>query len=465
MTSLQRREPPTEGTPGRAEILSELELGQRRVFQVSEHQPVQVPLTELLTEGRLDVYPSVTGKGYFGIDLRQNRLVLKAGGYVGLIPLNDRVAIEIRPRVPIRNLTQILRKSRLPIVTLPEQVRLYDVVDVSDPSLLDLFASALLEAVGTVEQLGLLQEYRPRTEATSSPRGRVLMRETLAQQHARGILHKVVSSWSDRCVDNACNRCLKFALWSLGQQYTAMRGRAGVAAMLARLNRAYHVFYGVDLDRSKGFLIDRLVQDPTRLPPVRGYYRDALRIAAAIIREQTVLLDPGGSDLRLSSVVINMEDVFEAYLFHSLKEQLQHTQLSVLDGRRLSPGYGGKRLFDEPESEPANPDIVVRSQEGESTTSLVLDAKYKPMSGSPARDDINQVITYAASYRTHHVVVVQPCRQPDQAGVRKVGSIDDLTVWQYGFNLNAADLAMEEQALGEAVLNMVMPEAAEPDSS
>jgi 5-methylcytosine-specific restriction endonuclease McrBC regulatory subunit McrC len=129
--------------------------------------------------------------------------------------------------------------------------------------------------------------------------------------------------------------------------------------------------------------------DSTRVPAVRSYYRDALRIAAAIVNEQTVLLDPGGRDLRLSSVVISMERVFEAYLFRTLKQQLLSTSVSVLDGTRLAPGYGGKLLFDEAGSEPANPDIVVRPSGDKSAPPIVLDAKYKPIAGPPARDDLN----------------------------------------------------------------------------
>ena len=52
-------------------------------------------------EGKLDLYPEASAKGYFDIDFAEGRLVLKSRGFVGLIPLSDRVAIHVLPRAPI----------------------------------------------------------------------------------------------------------------------------------------------------------------------------------------------------------------------------------------------------------------------------------------------------------------------------------------------------------------------------
>jgi hypothetical protein len=72
--------------------------------------------------------------------------------------------------------------------------------------------------------------------------------------------------------------------------------------------------------------------------------------------------------------------------------------------------------------------------------------KYKPAGDVPSRDDLNQTIAYAASYRCDRVIVAQP-RSHDSgplSGLRILGTIGGLTVYQYVFDLAASDLPEEE---------------------
>ena len=70
------------------------------VYRVREYDPVDVPLSDLLNaKGRLRLNPDVESKGYFTVQLTKGAVRLQARGYVGLIPLNDRVVIDVKPRV------------------------------------------------------------------------------------------------------------------------------------------------------------------------------------------------------------------------------------------------------------------------------------------------------------------------------------------------------------------------------
>src|SRR5689334_13106941 len=81
----------------------------RLVLTVNEYEPLAVDYDELVVGGRLQIYDEVVGKGYFSVYARKDQLIFQAGNYVGLIPINERIAIDVRPRVPIRSLERLLR--------------------------------------------------------------------------------------------------------------------------------------------------------------------------------------------------------------------------------------------------------------------------------------------------------------------------------------------------------------------
>lgn len=74
--------------------------------------------------------------------------------------------------------------------------------------------------------------------------------------------------------------------------------------------------------------------------------------------------------------------------------------------------------------------------------------------GPPARPDLNQVITYAASYSSNHAVVVHPVRDAVPAGLRYIGHVGAHSIHAYGFDLAADDPMVEERRFADAVLGL-----------
>ncbi len=72
----------------------------------------------LSTTGALDILPDVKSKSYFEIDYRAGQLLLVAGKYVGLIPINSRVVIDVRPKVALKGLLRILNLAEEEIGSL-----------------------------------------------------------------------------------------------------------------------------------------------------------------------------------------------------------------------------------------------------------------------------------------------------------------------------------------------------------
>lgn len=421
------------------------------VYRAQEYDPVDVPLSDLLNaKGRLRLNPDVESKGYFTIQLTKGAVRLQARGYVGLIPLNDRVVIDVKPRVPVANLGHLLRVSGYVPSSLGAE-RPYATEQAWNESLVDLFAGWLAARVDVIASEGLLLLYEQHEEATSFPRGRVLAGATLTQLRPRGVRHQAVSSWFARTTDSPANRCLKYAIWFIAGRVAILGSRtASRRQLLQRLGALYELFSSVPLDHSLSFLGDPLVTGTRAAPPLRRYYRPALDLAVAIVRRYAVDVEVARRGLDLPSMVLDMDSIFEGYLRNILQVKAARGdwEVDVLDGNSA----GKKPLFDDPPSESATPDIVFHT---ERQWPLVIEVKNVPANGNSSRGAIEQAITYAAAYRCDRVVLAHPRgRSQDKAGLRLQGRIGELRVYQYVFDLEAADLLAEEMKFADSMLDL-----------
>lgn len=425
------------------------------VYPVEEWGYVDVPAAEVLRGDRLDVYGSVIDRGYFTLRPRGGALRLQAGGFVGVIPLNERVTIEVTPRVPLGNLSRIIRIAEHVPKALEDSARWYEQEPDMYPSLVDLYALALAGYVDDIALRGLLREYVEHHETTSFPRGRILMNESVTSLRSKGVTHKLAASWYQRTVDNSCNRCIKYAVWFLARHRSHLVQRRATKQsrrVLSALNRAYRQFDGVQLDLSRGFLRDRIVLGQRPVPIMRSYYRPVLDLCLAIIRQQAISLDRASGDLGLPSLVVDMSKAFEAYLRNVLARAAEHEDwgLRVLDGNRRAPGGGEKRLFHTGIETKATPDVVVvREAETGRAYPLLIEVKYKPSDRALDRDDLNQAISYGVSFECHDVVLAYPrsASADAGAGLQRLGTIGDVVVHQYVCDLGVEDLSTEEHRL------------------
>lgn len=424
------------------------------VYEAPEYGYVDIPIESILDRGELDIDPSLTNKGFFDIQLKGRSLRLQAGGWVGRIPLNEWMVLDVKPRTPIVNLARILRVGEYAPRLLEAANRNYEVEPGHLPSIRGIYARALIEAMNPVEAHGVLREYRHHQRQTEAPRGRIVMGSSLTQRAALGGSRVVEASWFERSVDNLANRIIKYAIWSLALGFKSDGvSRKGDRALIRDLNRVFQMLEGVALDRS---ILSLVAQDPNIektvvVPTTRPYYTDPLRLAITVIRELALVLDRIGNSVRLPPLVVGMDIAFENYLRSLLLEsEDQLLGVSVIDGN----GPGAKLLFDELPSETANPDIVLGDKHlGGTRVRAVADVKYKPSrrGSRPARVDLNQVISYGVTYRAEKVLVIQPLSGQGEGGLVQLGKIDRLLVFQYLFNLGSNDLAVEERRFIEAV--------------
>ena len=434
----------------------------RRIVSCREYGRIEVEPNQVLApDGRLRLAAGVLNK-YVRADFNDSGVQLWAKGVVGLFPLTDDIALQVRPRFPLRNLTHMVNAcGRAP--TVLSALREYLPTQQSSDWLLDVLADSLLAGLETIAANGLLRTYVIRTEVSAYPHGRIDTTATVLSQTSRGIDHRAQYSWFERTVDNPPNRCLKGAVAFLYMRYLHAPRRSGVRVRIARLGDAMRMLKNVATEKHPNSVNDPQVRGARLLPVSRAYYRPALDLAVVVLTGRAVNLDEYGLGIRLPSLLVNTEDLFEDYVRLSLQRAFGgDPQLTVLDGSR-DPGVlslyeevSEERRQDLPDhvslldgsAATAEPDIVLRMN---GAHPLVADVKYTNVRWHADRSEVEQVVLYGLRYNSPVVMTVHPKRADSTKGLHLSGHIGSLIVMQYRVDLGAEDLEAEMFEMAESL--------------
>lgn len=417
----------------------------RRIIPLDLRSTTDLPISDLIVDGRLDIYPHVEEKGLLFLQFRRNMLTLAAGPYVGLIPLTPTVSVEVRPKLPIGNFARVLDAARGSLSSITGVDRLYMSDNLSSNSVLEFLAANFLGALQPVQENGLLKDYIRISEMTYSPRGRINPSGTMVRAWSRGQKHKVEAQRFEQTSNIPVNRVLKAALRMLlaRMKSSGQNGRQLISAV----NRAYFEMPSsigdmgpTDFEQAKHTLLSGL------LPASRMYYSRPLEIALLIISNRGISLQERGIDVLLETFIVNFERMFEDYLLRVLEQQADPTLLRVRSGN----ASGKKPLFDDRKDPPAQPDIVISSIA--TGNKLIAEVKYKE---KPTREDYNQAITYAVTYRSNRVILVHQNKAGAATGLRHIGTMNGIALDAYAFDLSKADLEGEELAFANVLLGSV----------
>lgn len=423
-----------------------------RIIPCEEQGPVDIHIRELLdADGELQLNPEIEKGDFFNVSLRKGVISLRARGYIGYVPLTDKVIVHVKSRNRIKDLSRIVELSGEPPTVL-SSLRGYTTIAQWNESLLDVYAAALAGYVEQIASRGILREYARREESSSSPKGRILIGETL-RSRGRGQQRKAHIAWYERRADNEPNRCIKYAIWLLSHRYMGLKPTSRESRQThRRLSALYAMFSDVSLDHSQRFLAAPEVTGAMPLPSSRSYYRDALNVSSAVIHQRAVLLESLDGPVRLPSMVLNMDDVFEAYVRNVLSRYVDGNglPLAILNGNN----EGRRGLYNGADLPDATPDIVVDRRTD--AAPLIIEVKNVPLAGAHSRRrDVNQALTYALVYKAKRVMLVHPrASAVEPSGLRHIGDVDSVEVYQYRFDLGADDLLDEDERLGHAVVRL-----------
>lgn len=424
------------------------------VYSGVEHGTIDVPIEHVLIDGQPRVFPEISGRGYFKMYLKDNRLVFQAGGHVGIIPINERLSIEVRPRVPVASIERMLNISGFLPVEISGFQRNYQASEIYLPCLHDHFSRALLRAIEPIIDHGKYRPYIRHQEATSFPKGRLLFEKTLARYAARGMSHRVECGIYRKSSQNRTNAYLRKAIQSLLSDYGMINAKGPQLSIISQLNVADHHFRDVEIYPAHDDM--DFPEEISRFDHRKDYYEPAIRVAFAILNHQGFSFSGSDGLIRSTSLIVNMADVFEGYIRTALNGlSVNNVDFAVLDGNKKGGEGGERRLFscgtkDLGREIPARPDIVI-ARRVRSTPILVADAKYKPVKGNPDREDINQIATYAMCYGSKIAVIISPKIDSASAEMSKIGDIGDVQFYTYRFDLFAKDLLAEEKKLCDTI--------------
>jgi len=444
------------------EALSPVTGSTREVVSCVEYGTIPVDSSQLLSPGgKLRLLPGVLDH-YVRADFKDGALRLVALGFCGLIPLTDDIAVQVNPRFPVKNLTRMVRACGYAPTAL-SALRGYARGEEWDDWLLDVLADALLGAVETIAQRGLLRVYQQRREVSSFPHGRIDTNATMLRLAARGVRHQAEYSWFERTVDTASNRVIKGALAVLHARCLRGARRKQSRLRIARLASALYLFRDVPTERYPDSLDDATVRGERPLPETRDYYRPALDVSVMVLSGKGIDLDAYQGSLMLPSLLVKTEDLFESYV----RLRLQTTFTPGSDVELLDGNGTGRLPLYEPLSRVdqalvaalaqivgtsgahAEPDLVFRSRDG--TYPLVADVKYTELSPHTKRSEVEQVMLYGQRYRSPIVMTVHPKADGLTGGLHLAGKIGSSLVTQYRVDLAAEDLDAEIEQIATAI--------------
>jgi len=426
--------------------VTELEpLKEPTIYRGYEHTEVAIPLAAMLQNGRLNIFEEVKGKNYFQVYSRGADLIFQCGSYVGLIPINEDVAIEVAPRVKISNLDRILQQADASHRIFSLISRGYAASEEAS-YLIDLLADALIEGVEEIVEWGKHKEYGRRIYHGHPRSGRILVKET---SHLRAKNPGTVSASTsrfERGSENVFNICIRFALEHLIHTLSLGRPESRRSKRLSRLNVAWQNFSEVEA-KGNALSIANEVERRMSYERLSVPYEKTLPLANAVLRSSGPSQRNLPPSFSLNSLIFDVADAFEQYIRGCLAK---HCSAFVIDGNFAAPTGAKQLLFLNSthhltRNVHTTPDVLIRNDQG--VPVCVLDVKYKPYSGMPDRNDINQALTYALAYGTAICGLVYPSNSPvgrvDAFG--KVGGVD---VFGFSIGLNAPDLLAEERRFG-----------------
>lgn len=434
-------------------------MAPKTILVVNEHEEIELPQKLIASDGYVDAFKEALERDYFSIRLKKGKLILQAGGYVGRISVNESLALDIRPKVPLGNLERVLALAKSQVIQLNSQRRTYNTSKFSPKSVSDFLWTEFLEQAEYVHELGFQKKYIRVIGSRQTPRGKIAPFKSRLQS-ARYGRPVAECSWQERSIDTGPNRLI---LYLLSVLHNSLIGSAD-RAMKRRVTYCLSLYEHIPFDAKRNFLSDPEVRDPEIISQTKDHYRGIVKIGKLILEGQGLaFLESSASGIDATSLLINMDIVFEDYIRNTLEQsqELKKAGLDILDGNKGGDRGGKKPLLtttDHPfQSEKeiiATPDVVLKSLDPESKKNVVIDVKYKRVQRTADRSDINQIIAYACSYDASAAVLIFPFNDNENR-ILCLGAFGKTKIFQYFVDLTNPDIEREGEMLSTALIEML----------
>lgn len=420
-----------------------------KIEQAEERKEINIQISDIVQEGGiLNIFPSV--KKFFSIDYkpRNDKLSLVAGGFIGLIPINSNLAIEIRPKFSLSNLTRMVAVAEDNFNTLSFFSKKYKKSGTPNNISVEFMVECFINELQTLDSEGLFKDYITKQDQTNKIRGRININNSIKLLWSHGHFNKVDITYFDFTTDNIFNRLIKFTLkFCIEELQYIDSSRHDLIDLLIEY---YSMFDSVQYDnniRCYDEVFTTIEND--KITELRNYYVNICEICRLIIKRTGINFDVGGDDIKLNSFTLDMATTFEKYLLNSLRlnRDVFSENTVILNGNT----EGRKKFYNQPShgKGDAKPDIIIK--EGD-VYQIIADAKYKVRTKD---SDRYQVISHALSYGAKIAVLILPM-DDKYNGIQlvKIGDVGNeyqIDVYEYYFDLSNYDLTKEEKILSQSL--------------
>ena len=155
------------------------------VVECFEYDQIDIDTSLWIGEGHKAVLNSeIDGKDVLRANFSKGVLRLQATSFVGVIPINGKVILRVKPRMPLSNLTRMVIETGHSVLAL-SAFRDYAGRGTADDWVMDHYAVALLDYVDELLDQGLLRTYERFEDEGHFPHGRLDFRQSIQRFAAR----------------------------------------------------------------------------------------------------------------------------------------------------------------------------------------------------------------------------------------------------------------------------------------
>ena len=349
------------------------------IIECREFEELSVRVSALLQDGELRLDERITTKGYLTATLRGGQITLRATRFVGTIPLTPNLAVRIVPRATIANLSYMLVRSGVIPSAISGFARGYMPRFVATDNAERIYARSLIDGVKLIARRGYMKEYLP-PKNPAPWRGRLLASDTVRKHASKGIRYQHEFEQNVLTPSTVENISLKAALKQVIDWLSENDRRNSLLSEARGLHRdMWHIS---DWHGTKSELVRQLSKNIHTLSPRLPHYRDPLWSAYLILQSVLPELSFDGF-VRLDSLIVDVSQVFEAFLRRELAVRLSNHGYRVQDGNNEP-----RPFFQDGGIYSVHPDMIIRR--GDEVVA-VLDAKYKP---EPKETDRYEVLSF-----------------------------------------------------------------------
>lgn len=409
------------------------------IIECEEFEELSIRVSALLDAGELKLDDRITSKGYLAAAMKGGQITLRATKFVGTIPLTDKIAVKIKPRASIANLSFMLVRSGVIPSAISGFTRGYMPRFTAAENVEKIYGRSLVDGAKLIARRGYMKEYL-RPPNLSPWRGRLLATDTVRSHAAKGIRYRHEFDHSTLSPSTIENIALKAALVQT-KDWFLMNDRRN--PIISEVGGLLHGLWPVsNWDGRRSELVSRLVKRIRTLSPRLSHYRDPLWASLLILQSSIPEVGFDGF-VRLDSLIVDVSTVFEAFLRRELAERLWPLGYQVDDGNKSA-----EALFLDGGPYTVHPDMVIRK---DGAVVAILDAKYKP---DPKEQDRYEVLAFMDSFGTNIGGFVCPSSGADTSrflGTTRSGK----RLFSLRYDLSAQDSGAESDRFAHNVIQMV----------